>query len=309
MGEDMNEHHFKTIEELYRYIGIPSPNHPMFAINQTQTSNSASKDSCFEPVAITCDFYTISLKKVVGGQLLYGQSKYDCQNGSIILTAPGQRVVFDRLVVSSKATHISFDKEFLLGHQLQRSIKKYHFFSYSVNEALHISEKEEKLIDSVLEAMLLEYNDSYDSLSKGILLSHLQTLLQYIERFYRRQFLYRLEMVGGMYDKLNNVLSNEFSAERLEDTGLPSVQGIADRLGISAGYLSDSLKIETGKSALDHIHLHLLDVAKELLMSPNLTVTEIAYRLGFEYPQYFSRLFKKKQGVTPTEFRKGHTLR
>lgn len=304
----MDEYHFHTIEELHKYMGKPSPAHPMFAVSRVQSKKDMPHNCSTKPMAITCDFYTISIKKIISGSLFYGQSKYDCQNGSVILTAPGQRVVFDKLVVSSKATHISFAKEFLTGHQLQKDILKYHFFSYAVNEALHISEKEEVLINSVVDAMLSEYNDSYDSLSKGILLSHLQTLLQYIERFYRRQFLYRQEMTGGMYERLKGVLINEYSAEQLEKTGLPSVHRIADKLGISPGYLSDSLKIETGKSTLDHIHLHLIDVAKELLLTPNLTVAEVAYSLGFEYPQYFSRLFKKKQGVTPTEYRKGISI-
>jgi len=240
--------------------------------------------------------------------LFYGRSKYDCQNGSILLTAPGQRIVFDKLVVSSNATHISFDKEFLTGHQLATGISKYQFFSDSVNEALHISEKEERLINAVLNTMHTEYTTSYDSLSKGILLSHLQTLLQYIERFYRRQFLYRQEMSGNMYDRFKNVLVKRYSAGQLEEIGLPSVSSLAGQLGISPGYLSDSLKIETGKSALEHIHLHLIDVAKELLLAPDKTVADIAYNLGFEYPQYFSRLFKKMLGMTPSEYRNNHTL-
>ncbi len=240
--------------------------------------------------------------------MFYGRSKYDCQNGSILLTAPGQRIVFDKLVVSSNATHISFDKEFLTGHQLATGISKYQFFSDSVNEALHISEKEERLINAVLNTMHTEYTTSYDSLSKGILLSHLQTLLQYIERFYRRQFLYRQEMSGNMYDRFKNVLVKRYSAGQLEEIGLPSVSSLAGQLGISPGYLSDSLKIETGKSALEHIHLHLIDVAKELLLAPDKTVADIAYNLGFEYPQYFSRLFKKMLGMTPSEYRNNHTL-
>ncbi|HAS87803.1 MAG TPA: AraC family transcriptional regulator [Desulfovibrio sp.] len=304
----MTELHLQTITELYEFMRKPAPTHPLFAISQVRDTDGDTRNCSTNPIAITSHFYTISLKKIVSGELFYGRSKYDCQNGSILLTAPGQRIVFDKLVVSSNATHISFDKEFLTGHQLATDISKYQFFSYSVNEALHISEKEERLVNAVLNTMHTEYTNSYDSLSKGILLSHLQTLLQYIERFYRRQFLYRQEMSGNMYDRFKNVLVKRYSAGQLEEIGLPSVSSLAGQLGISPGYLSDSLKIETGKSALEHIHLHLIDVAKELLLAPDKTVADIAYNLGFEYPQYFSRLFKKMLGMTPSEYRNNHTL-
>ena len=258
---------------------------------------------------ITNNCYSISLKKYVEGNLNYGRTKYDFTNGALIFIAPRQVLQWDNSVVfEQKGFSINFHEDFLKGTELAQQIKKYGFFSYSVNEALHLSPKEEKQIESIVGTIEIEYQNNQDAYSKEIIISQLDTLLKYANRFYERQFLNRKEISNDLLEQFNQHLSKYFESEQLQEKGIPSIEQIADKMSVSQRYLSDTLKKETGKTTTEHLHLHLIDEAKNLLLQPTKSISEVAYELGFEYPPYFSRLFKKKEGISPTEYREKYKL-
>ena len=304
----MSTNHFKTLAAYFDYIELPEPEHPMFSVL------SASGDG-FLPCPrkssppITNDCYSISLKKITTGKLNYGRTKYDFANGVLIFIAPRQVLQWDANVVfEQKGFSINFHEDFLKGTELAKQIKKYGFFSYSTNEALHLSPKEEKQIDTIVENIEIEYQNNQDEFSKEIIISHLSTLLKYANRFYERQFLNRKELSNDLLKKFNEQLVNYFESGQLQEKGIPNINQIAEKMSVSQRYLSDTLKKETGKTSTEHLQLFLIDEAKNFLLNPNKSVSEVAYELGFEYPQYFSRLFKKKEGISPTEFRGKHII-
>lgn len=284
---------------------MPAPEHPMLSVH---TCRSAAEEKTImvvdEPVIYSSDFYMISFKKFISGEIHYGRTKYDFTNGLLLFTAPRQEMRVEGVVAQTMGTTICFHEDFVKGHDIRDRIKKYSYFSYAVNEALHLSPREEKLIESILANIEVEYHTNPDEFSKDIILSCLDTLLKYANRYYKRQFVDRREMSGEILSKFENILTEYFESGEFERQGIPNVEEIAKKLGMTPRYLSDSLKAETGKRALDHIHLYLLDEAKNILLRPNITVAETAYQLGFEYPSYFSRLFKKKIGVSPVEYQK-----
>ncbi len=261
-----------------------------------------------EPEILTNDFYCISFKKVLSGEILYGRTSYDYENGALIFMGPRQEAVTQNVSFDVSGAMILIHEDFIKAHDIRNRIKKYSFFSYNVNEALHLSPKEEKQIQSLLSSIENEYHLNPDEFSKDILLSHIDTLLRYSNRYYKRQFINRKEMNGEVLAQFQDTLSNYFESGGFEEGGVPQLEEIAGKLSMSRRYLSDSLKSETGKSAMDHLHLYLMDEAKNLLLEPNVTVSEAAYKLGFEYPNYFSRLFKKKVGMNPTEYQKQHLV-
>ncbi len=258
---------------------------------------------------ITNDCYSISLKKIVKGELNYGRTQYDFTNGALIFIAPRQVLQWDSSVVyDQKGFSINFHEDFLKGTELAHQIKKYGFFSYSANEALHLSPKEEKQIESIVESIDIEYQNNQDEFSKDIIISQLSTLLKYANRFYERQFLNRKELSNDLLEQFNQRLSAYFDSGQLQENGIPSIEQMADQLSVSQRYLSDTLKKETGKTSTEHLQLYLIDEAKNILLNPNKTISEVAYELGFEYPPYFSRLFKKKEGISPTEYREKYKM-
>lgn len=258
---------------------------------------------------ITNDCYSISLKKIVKAEVNYGRTKYDFTNGALIFIAPRQVLQWDkRVIFNQKGFSINFHEDFLKGTELAHKINKYGFFSYTANEALHLSPKEEKQIESIVENIDVEYQNNQDEFSKDIIISQLSTLLKYSNRFYERQFLNRKELSNNLLEKFSLHLSNYFESGRLHEKGIPSIEQIADQLSVSQRYLSDTLKKETGKTTTEHLQLYLVSEAKNILLQPNKSIAEVAYELGFEYPQYFSRLFKKKVGINPTEYREKYKL-
>ena len=258
---------------------------------------------------ITNDCYSISLKKIVKGEVNYGRTQYDFTNGALIFIAPRQVLQWDSSVVyDQKGFSINFHEDFLKGTELAHQIKKYGFFSYSVNEALHLSPKEEKQIESIVESIDIEYQNNQDEFSKDIIISQLGTLLKYANRFYERQFLNRKELSNDLLEQFNQQLSTYFDSGQLQEKGIPSIEQMADQLSVSQRYLSDTLKKETGKTSTEHLQLYLIDEAKNNLLNPSKTIAEVAYELGFEYPPYFSRLFKKKEGISPTEYREKYKM-
>ena len=300
--------HFKTLSSYLDYLGLPRPEHPMLSIFNSKEDGYLPCPRESSP-PITNDCYTISFKKFVTGDLNYGRTKYDFTNGTLFFIAPRQVLQWDESAVfEQKGFSINFHEDFLKGTTLAKQIKKYGFFSYTVNEALHLSPREEKQIEFIVENIEIEYQNNQDKFSKEIIISQLDTLLKYANRFYERQFLNRTELSNDLLEKFHLHLSKYFESGQLQEYGIPSIAKIAKKLSVSQRYLSDTLKKETGKNTTEHLHLYLIDEAKNILLQPNKSIAEVAYELGFEYPPYFSRLFKKKEGISPTQYREKYKL-
>jgi len=300
--------HFKTLSSYLDYLELPRPEHPMLSVFTSKGDGNLPCPKESSP-PITNDCYSISLKKIVKGDLNYGRTKYDFTNGALIFIAPRQVLQWDSSVVfEQKGFSINFHEDFLKGTELAKQIKKYGFFSYSTNEALHLSPKEERQIESIVENIEIEYQNNQDAFSKEIIISQLDTLFKYANRFYERQFLNRKEISNDLLEQFNQHLTEYFESGQLQEKGIPSIEQIANKMSVSQRYLSDTLKKETGKTTTEHLHLHLIDEAKNILLQPNKSISEVAYELGFEYPPYFSRLFKKKEGMSPTEYREKYKM-
>lgn len=300
--------HFNSLSAYLDYLELPPSEHPMISVFTAMGEGFLPCPKESSP-PITNDCYTISFKKFVQGDLTYGRTKYDFTNGTLFFIAPGQVMQWDKSVVfEQKGFSINFHKDFLKGTELAHQIKKFGFFSYSVNEALHLSPKEERQIKGIVESIDLEYQNNQDEFSKDIIISQLSTLLKYANRFYQRQFINRKEMSNDLLEQFNKELESYFDSGQLQENGIPSIEQIAERLSVSQRYLSDTLKKETGKTSTEHLQLFLIDEAKNILMQPYKTVSEVAYELGFEYPPYFSRLFKKREGISPTEYREKYRM-
>lgn len=293
----------KTITEAHRLFGLPKPEHPLinimdFAVLQNLDLENTDINAVF-------DFYFISLKKGCGNKLQYGQQTYDFDEGMMMFVGPGQVLKGE----SSPEDDISgwgllFHPDLLWGTSLANKMKKYEFFDYSVNEALFLSDKEEAVLNGIVENIKNEYHSNIDKFSQDIIVSHLETLLNYAERFYQRQFITRKITSHQILDRLEKLLSDYFDSDNLITKGLPTVQYISDNLNVSSTYLRSLLKSLTGLSTQQHIHDRLIEKAKEKLSTTDLSVSEIAYELGFEHLQSFSKLFKTKTKVSPLEFRK-----
>jgi len=291
--------HFKSLSELHRTNGYPPPENPMLSLLRCNQS------CAFGETTFTTDFYMIGLKKMKSGIIMYGRTKYDNDSGSMYFTKPRQAVEMRNIELEEDGFAIYFHEDFLNGHNLHTEIKKYHYFDYEINEALHLSPSEEQLIWELYRKIETEYYNNQDEYSRAIILGHIESILRYSQRFYKRQFINRTEISGNLVSKFNTNLSAYSDAGLLRENGLPSVKFMADRLHVSPRYLSDLLKQETGKTAIDHIHIFLISEAKNLLKgTDNATVGEIAYTLGFENLPYFSRLFKKEVGVSPKQYKK-----
>ena len=300
--------HFKTLSAYLDYLGLPRPEHPMLSVFTSKGDGYLPCPRESSP-PITNDCYTISLKKYIEGDLNYGRTKYDFTNGALIFIAPRQVLQWDnRVVFEQKGFSINFHEDFLKGTALDHQIKKYGFFSYSVHEALHLSPKEEKQIESIVSNIEIEYENNQDAFSKQIIISQLDTFLKYANRFYERQFLNRKQMSNDLLEQFNLHLAKFFESGKLNEKGIPSIEKIAEKITVSQRYLSDTLKRETGKTTTEHLHLYLINEAKNRLLQPNKSISEVAYELGFEYPPYFSRLFKKKEGISPSEYREKYKL-
>jgi len=300
--------HFKTLSAYFDYLELPNPEHPMFSVMLATGDNFLPCPKQSSP-PITNDCYNISLKKIVKGELNYGRTKYDFTNGVMIFMSPRQVMQWDSSAsFDQKGFSINFHEDFIKGTELAQQIKKYGFFSYSANEALHLSPREEEQMESIVKNIEIEYNNNQDAFSKDIIISHLITLLKYANRFYERQFINRKELSNDLLEQFNQQLEDYFQSGLLEKNGVPSIELIADKMSVTQRYLSDTLKKETGKTTTEHLQLFLIDEAKNLLLVPDASISETAYQLGFEYPQYFSRLFKKKVGISPKQFIESHSM-
>ncbi len=298
--------HFNDLIEYHKFMGLDAPEHPLFSV--VSISSAESKDTSCSSLDLTLssDFYSISLKHITSGEIFYGRTKYDCKNGTMIFMAPNQEIRIAGIQIESTGRSILFHEDFIRGHAIKDEIKKYHYFSYAANEALHLSPKEERMMESLINQIEVEYQNNQDEFSKELILSQLDTLLKYANRYYQRQFLHRKENSSDLLDKFIDEVESFITENKLEEKTIPTIEDIASTMAMTPRYLSDALKAETGKTAMENLHLHMIDKAKDMLMASNASVAEVAYDLGFEYPQYFARLFKKKTGMTPTEYRKSY---
>ncbi|MCI0707282.1 MAG: helix-turn-helix domain-containing protein [Ignavibacteriae bacterium] len=290
--------HFKTIAELDKADGFPPPEHPLISLNMLDGPTALKK-----PVELTADFYIICFKKVKSGELWYGKTKYDHNTGHMFFMRPRQVLVVRDLQYAEKGFVVHLHEDFLMGHPLFSEIKKFNFFDYEIHEALHLSPREKEIMWSLYHKMETEYHNNPDEFSKPIILSHLDSMLKYAQRFYKRQFIDRKPLSGVTLTKFNECLSAYVEKRETEEKGLPTVNYMASQLHLSPKYLSDLLKQETGKTALELIHLYIISEAKNMLVVGDRSVSEIAYQLGFENPPYFSRLFKKEVGMSPREYK------
>ena len=291
--------HYKTITELYTANGFPPPENPLLGLVTFDDIRGCQ----FVETEFTLGFYKIALKKVKSGTVMYGKTKYDHDNGSMFFLKPNQIIQMNDIEVTEKGFMIYIHEDLLFNHPLHSAIQKYGFFDYEANEALHLSPSEEETLWDLFHKIRGEYYNNQDEYSKDIMLTHIDSILKYSQRYYKRQFLNRTLISGTTVSKFTEILKRYFESGKLQKEGLPSVKYMASELSISSRYLSDLLKQETGKTALEHIHILLIMEAKNLLLSTDNTVAETAYQLGFENPPYFSRLFKKEIGLTPTEYR------
>jgi AraC-like DNA-binding protein len=249
--------------------------------------------------------YAVFLKDAKCGNMTYGCNNYDYEEGSLIFVAPGQvyGIEDDGQKRKGMGQALIFHPDLIHGTSLGRNIKDYSFFSYEVNEALHLSARERAIVNDCFEKINYELEHAIDTHSKTLIVSYIELFLNYCKRFYERQFITRSHVNKDVLARFEKILDEYYSSEKASESGPPSVSFCAEKLFLSANYLGDLLKKETGKSAQEHIQLKLIDVAKEKIYDPNKSISDIAYELGFKYPQHFTRMFKKNTGLTPNKFR------
>nr|WP_295928248.1 helix-turn-helix transcriptional regulator [uncultured Dyadobacter sp.] len=291
--------HFKSLHELAAATGVAPPEHPLIGLLRVTDRTVINKE------AFTTDFYKIGFKKIRAGHMLYGRTPFDHQTGSMMFVKPRQIVEMDHVEFEEDGFIMFFHEDFLHAHPLHEQIRKYSFFEYETNEALHLAPREEKIIWNIFASIEQEYNNNEDEFSREIILAGINSLLTYAERFYKRQFINRKPLSGKTVTEFNRILQTYLQDGSMEN-GLPSVAYLAGQLNISRRYLTDLLKTETGKTAQDLIHIALISEAKNRLRTNDQSVSEIAYALGFENMSYFSRLFKKETGVSPTHYKNQH---
>lgn len=253
----------------------------------------------------TFSFYVVFLKDEKNCDLLYGRQRYDYQKGSIVCLAPGQVIGIEDTgeEFQPQGYALCFHPDFIRGTNLGRSIKEYSFFSYEVNEALHLSERERVTFIDCLMKIQEELQHSIDRLSKRLIANNIELLLNYCLRFYERQFITRQDVNRDILTRFERLLDNYFSEKNVLQKGLPTVKYCASELCLSTNYFGDLIKKETGKTALEWIQNKIIDIAKEQLLIPTSSISQVAYGLGFQYPQHFTRVFKKVTGITPHEYR------
>lgn len=293
-----NLRRFETVRD-YNLFNNNETLHPLVSVVDLSKASPRQASSMY------FGFYTVFLKEVKCGDLRYGRHTYDYQEGTLVFIAPGQMVSVDNSgeVYQPKGYALIFHPDFIHGTTLGRHIQDYTFFSYQSNEALHLSERERRLVLDCFSKIEYELEHAIDKHSKQLIVTNIEMLLNYCVRFYDRQFITRDNVNKGVLEKFEELLNSYFSSDKPQEIGLPSVAYCARELNLSANYFGDLVKKETGTSAQEYIQQKLIDVAKERLFDPAKSVNEVAYGLGFKYPQHFSRVFKQRVGYTPNEYR------
>jgi AraC family transcriptional activator of pobA len=292
----------KSIAEFHRLRGLPGPMHPLVSVVRFEDM----KHQADHPRSWVLDFYAIALKRNFHAKLKYGQQVYDFDEGIMTFMAPGQKIGIEtnpEAPVEHSGWLLIFHDDFLWNTPMAKSIRQYEYFDYAVSEALFLSEQEETTLNHIMLNIKTEYERSIDQFTQSIIIGQLEVLLSYSERFYQRQFVTRKISNHDILTRLEEALHLSFLDENLSSKGLPTVLSVAEALHVSPNYLSCLLKTLTGKSTQQHIHEKLIGRAKEILSNTSLSVSEVAYMLGFDYPQSFSKLFKSKTNFSPIAYR------
>ncbi|GAB3669515.1 helix-turn-helix domain-containing protein [Hymenobacter agri] len=291
----------ETVTDYVRFCGLPAPAHPLLTVIDLEHARGNVLPD--QVTTVVQHFYSVWVKKNLKGKVRYGHQAYDFGEGVMGFQAPGQVFTVDATLDISQLSGwmVLFHPDLLRKYPLGQKIGSYGFFSYAVHEALHLSAQEEAALDALLVNIRAEYERPIDAFSQDVLVSQLDVLLNYANRFYHRQFLTRRTVEHDLLSRFEVLLTNYSAAE--QEQALPTVQHFADALHVSPAYLSDMLRTLTGLTTQQHLHQALIEKAKRLLLTTSLTINETAFRLGFEYPQYFTRLFKSKTGLTPAAFR------
>lgn len=294
---------FKSLSEFHSYSNLPKPEHPLISLVDYSIVDYPTDSNEIKWIQ---DFYSIGLKRNVSGKFNYGQQKYDFDEGVLSFVAPQQTLniqINQNVTVNASGWLLLIHPDFLWNTQLAKSIKNFNFFGYSVNEALFLSEKEENNLVEILKNIQREYQINIDKFSESIIISQIELLLNYAERYYERQFITRKIANHQILIRLEKSLNNYFNNKKMLIKGIPTVTQIANDLNLSPNYLSSMLKIISGQSTQQHIQNKLIEKAKEKLSTTELSVSEIAFELGFEHPSSFSKLFKSKTSISPIIFR------
>jgi AraC family transcriptional activator of pobA len=293
-----NLRRFETVND-YNVFNNNETLHPLVSVVDLSKADPRQASNMY------FGFYTVFLKDVKCGDIRYGRNTYDYQEGTLVFIAPGQIISVDNKgeTYQPKGYALIFHADLIHGTALGRHMQDYTFFGYQSNEALHLSERERKLVLDVFAKIKYELEHAIDKHSKRLVVSNIEMLLNYCIRFYDRQFITRENVHHGILEKFETSLNEYYQSEKPQTLGLPSVAFFASELNLSPGYFGDLIKKETGKTAQEYIQSKLIDVAKERVFDRNKSVNEIAYELGFKYPQHFTRLFKQRVGQTPNEYR------
>lgn len=295
---------FNSISEFHAFCNLPNPDHPLISLIDYSKVNYPTDDSELKWIQ---NFYSIGLKRNVNAKFNYGQQEYDFDSGVLCFVSPLQFLKLEikpEVVVEPTGWLLVIHPDFLWNTPLAKKIKSYDFFKYDVSEALFLSDREEKIILDILKNIEREYQSNIDKFSQELIAAQVELLLIYSERFYERQFFTRKKSSHELLERFEEVLSRFFDSGDLVENGIPSVKTIAGQMNISPNYLGSLLRIHTQQNTQQHIQNKLIERAKERLSTTHLSVSEIAYELGFEHPQSFSKLFKQKTNQSPVEFRK-----
>lgn len=292
--------HFKSISALMRYLGLPAPQHPLFTLVDYHKTPQLEINS---EQKLSIDFYKISFKNSFNGKIKYGQDYYDFEEGGMAFLKPGQIVTPYKDLESYEGYALYFHPDFIRKFPIGSEIKSFGFFFYNVSEALFLSAKEKVIVKQLFQTINAESRENIDQFSQEVLVSQLTLLLSYSKRFYNRQFITREEVNHEVISSLDQILERYFQDNSGLEKGFPSVKFISEKLGVSQRYLNDLLRALTGKTTQQYVQQQVIEKAKELLSISSLSVAEVAYQLGFEHPQSFSKLFKTKTGNSPTDFR------
>lgn len=296
----------RSISEFHEALGLASPKHPLVSLihDKDVFQNHQIDENLFD-TRFTLDMYTIMFKDKISGSLGYGRSSYDYQEGTLVFSSPGQVLTSPKKedITRKEGWTLLFHPDLIAKSQIAKKIDAYSYFSYESNEALHLSLKEQQFVYDVVSKIEEEYSQNIDQHSQDLILSNLELLLNYCLRFYGRQFYTRTNINKDVIRDFETELKTYFGSGLVVDKGIPSTTYFGERLSLSTNYLSDLLKKETGKGIKEHIDGHIVNKAKNILLNSSRSVSEIAYELGYDYPQSFTRLFKKKTGLSPLEFR------
>ena len=299
--EENNPREFDSLTSVHLAFGLPKPQHPLISLLNSDDQPNLQRP----PGAHVLKFYKISYKTRLSGKVKYGQGYYDFDEGGLLFASPNQIMgsVEENDTEDCSEYTLLIHPDFLLSYPIAKKIKQYGFFSYSTNETLHLSDDEKEIIISIFKIIRHELGSRIDEFSQDVVIAQIELLLTYANRFYKRQFITRKAVSNELLQKLEDILDQYFNNETTAKEGIPTVQYLSEQLKISPSYLSDMLRSLTGQNAQQHIHNKLIEKAKEKLSISNLSVSEIAYELGFEHPQSFSRFFKTKTNQSPLEFR------